>query len=611
MSKLPLNVPGWVPALVESGLVEAAAARTAVQDMDGDEVRVAEALVARGHVSPRDLAVTRAIGASMSFLELNDFRVNLANGELIAEEVARRHTIFPVFHLERTITLAVSRPLELEVFDQIRLRTGCELDQCYATPRDIQRLIDWAYGDFAWAGAGQGGELAWDDILKDVANSPAVRLVDVLLEQAAATRASDVHIDSEEDSLRIRFRIDGVLREVPAPPKTMLPALVSRVKVLAQMDIAETRNPQDGRFKLGSAGREFDVRVSTLPSANGEAVVMRLLGGGSNLISLEELGMDSDCLARFDRLIHLPHGMLLVTGPTGSGKTTTLYSGLTRLDRVRLSIITLENPIEIRLPKIRQVAINVKAGLTFESGLRAILRQDPDCILVGEIRDSETAEIAMQAALTGHLLLSTLHTNSAAAATARLRDMGLPNFLVASSLVGVLAQRLCRRVCRRCAQASAPNPGLLEQLGVAPIAGVTFLEAVGCKRCGDTGYEGRIGIFELMEVDDDIRAAIMDGSDPHSISRIAQANQMKLLIDDGIQKVAKGMTTLEELVRVIGGFHGQSGGGAAGKAGKPGASSVDRPDRDALDGEGYDAMLHRWLSARPASAGSPRENGDI
>ena len=616
MNQLPEDMPTWVRALIDQGLADSTAVRTAMQEMDGDAERLVDQLVARGHVSARDVALTRAASDSMAFLELNDFRVNLENSELIPEEIARRHVVFPVFHLERTITLAVSRPLDLSVFDQIRLRSGCELEQCYAVPADIQRLIDWAYGDFAWGSAAASPD--WDDILKDVADSPAVKLVDVLLEQAAATRASDVHIDSEEDTLRIRFRIDGVLREAPAPPKAILPALVSRVKVLASMDIAETRRPQDGRFKLRSAGREYDVRVSTLPSTHGEAVVLRLLNSGSDLLSLEELGMGADCRKIFDRLIRLPHGMLLVTGPTGSGKTTTLYSAMTRLDRVRQSIITLENPVEIHLPRIRQVCVNPKAGLTFQSGLRAILRQDPDCILVGEVRDRETAEIAMQAALTGHLMLSTLHTNSASAASARLSDMGLPAFLIASSLVGVLAQRLCRRLCRRCAQPADPDRDLLDQLGrhAARCELSTPLRAVGCKHCGETGYEGRIGVFELLLVDEAMRQAILDGADPHTIEDIAHSRGMTLLVEDGLDKVSRGLTTLEELVRVVGSFHVDPH--SKGRAGDRGARASHAHEdsrgaaRQSFDVESYDALLHRWLSAKPVQGpAATRSNAGV
>ena len=377
----------------------------------------------------------------------------------------------------------------------------------------------------------------------------------MLLDQAAACQASDVHVDAEEQALRVRFRIDGVLREVPAPPKDLLPAMVSRIKVLAHMDIAETRRPQDGHFKLAVDRQELDIRVSTLPSTNGEAVVMRLLHGAGHMLSLEDLGLHPQIQETFDRLIHLPHGMLLVTGPTGSGKTTTLYSALARVDRIRQSIITLEDPVEIRLPQIRQVSVNPKAGLTFQTGLRSILRQDPDVIMVGEIRDRETAEIALQAALTGHLMLSTLHTNSAAAAPARLLDMGAPDFLVTSALIGVLAQRLCRRLCRHCARPSENMPATLALLGdgaAAALAGVTLLQAVGCKRCGNTGYDGRVGVFELLVLTDEMRRTILAGQDERVLVALARENGMRFLAEDGLAKIRQGLTTVPELLRVAG-----------------------------------------------------------
>ena len=437
--------------------------------------------------------------------------------------------------------------------------------------------------------------------MDEVSDAPVVRLVEVLLSRAIATRASDVHIDAEESSLRVRFRVDGVLREVPAPPKALLPALVSRVKILSQLDIAETRKPQDGHFKFAADQTEIDVRVSTLPAANGEALVLRLLRSGARLLSLEELGMEAGCLRTFDQLIHLPHGMLLVTGPTGSGKTTTLYSGLSRLDRVRQSMITLEDPVEVRIPQVRQVSINPKAGLTFEKGLRAILRQDPDCIMLGEIRDRETAETALQAALTGHIVLSTLHTNSAAAATTRLLDMGVPDFLVASSLIGVLAQRLCRRLCSKCAKPADAPPEGLEAVVERFFADMPYMQAVGCKRCGHTGFEGRVGVFELLVVTRDIRRAILDQHDDSTIARIACREGMRSLLEDGVAKVRRGMTSLEELVRVVGHLDHIASDHDRPAPGR----TAQQPVNAGFDVEGYEHLLGQWLK-KPAAQQTPQ-----
>ncbi len=606
------DIPGWMKLLDEARLVNADVLQTALREGQHDAQRAGVWLVDHGCVSERDLTLVQAEHFGIPFVEPGDFRMNLENRAVITEELARSRSVFPLFAMERTITLAVAWPLELPVLDQIRLHTSCEVDQCLVSPRELRHLIEWAYGGFQEQTATKREtDIAWDEILKDVADAPAVKLVNVLLDQAAACGASDIHIDAEEQTLRVRFRIDGVLREVPAPPKELLPAVVSRIKVLAHMDIAETRRPQDGHFKVAVEREELDIRVSTLPSTNGEAVVLRLLHGAGRLLSLEELGMDARTRESFDRLIHLPYGMLLVTGPTGSGKTTTLYSALERVDRVRQSIITLEDPVEIRLPQIRQVAVNPKAGLTFSSGLRSILRQDPDVIMVGEIRDRETAEIALQAALTGHLMLSTLHTNSATAAPARLLDMGVPDFLVTSALVGVLAQRLCRQVCPHCAR---PAEDLSAAVSMLPVAAVDrlrngkLLEATGCKRCGNTGYGGRVGIFELLVVNDEARRAIMAGTGEDQLVAVAREHGLRRLSEDGLAKVCEGRTTLQELLRVAG--HIETSAGVAGPDGAADESPNTRPliGRQAPSGdtgfdvEVYEELLHRWL--QPSDRGS-------
>jgi len=548
--------PAWMTSLAERGTVSPELLDAALRESDGNLEQAAEWLINNGCVTERELALVLAEAAGLCYVDLSDFRLNLGNRDLLTEPLCRTHRIFPLFALERIVTLAVAQPLDLAVLDQIRLHSGCEIDMVLVPPREIQRLIEWAYrlGEQPEDTAETDRTVAWEEVIKDVSDAPAVRLVNVLLDQAVSMGASDIHVEPEEASLRIRFRVDGVLREVPAPPRSFLPALVSRVKVLARLDIAETRKPQDGHFKITVGRDEVEVRVSTLPTADGEAVVMRLLRAGSRLLSLEELGMAPECLRQFERLIHLPFGMLLVTGPTGSGKSTTLYSALTRLDRVRQSIITLEDPVEVRLPRVRQVPVNPKAGLTFQSGLRAILRQDPDCIMVGEIRDPETASIALQAALTGHLMLSTLHTNTAGAAPARLIDMGVPDFLTASALVGVLAQRLCRRLCTHCAEPLERVSDEMRLLFGDALPQGNLKKAVGCKRCGNTGYAGRVGIFELLVITDDIRRAILARERERAYVRLARQNGMQLLIEDGLQKVADGLTTLEEVVRVAGQF---------------------------------------------------------
>ncbi|MBN2447514.1 MAG: Flp pilus assembly complex ATPase component TadA, partial [Phycisphaerae bacterium] len=365
--ELPPDRPKWMELLLQDGIATRAVLDQGWEKVNGDEEAIADWLVSEGHVTQGDISLAQATACELPYVEVGNYRVDNANQKLVREEMARAHSVFPAFVLEHIITVAVARPLDLAVLDQIRLQTGCEVDQCLTPPRELQQLINWAYGGFDESAEATPSEKpGWLDGLDEVADAPAVKLVDVLLDRAVSSRASDIHIDAEENRLRVRFRVDGVLREVPAPPKSMLPAIVSRIKILSRLNIAETRRPQDGHFKLAAEQEEMDIRVSTLPSASGEAVVLRLLRSGARLLTLEELGMAHECLAQFERLIHLPHGMLLVTGPTGSGKTTTLYSGLTRLDRVRQSIITLEDPVEVRLPQVRQVSVNPKAGLTFE-----------------------------------------------------------------------------------------------------------------------------------------------------------------------------------------------------------------------------------------------------
>ncbi len=597
-------LPAWVRLLIDDGTVSRDLALRLADEAGSDEGGLATLLTERAGVAEREITLARAECWRLPYLDPSDYRVVPGNHERIPETLARTHEVYPLFVLGQTITLLATHPPELTLLDQIRLQSGCEIDVCIATPRDLRHLLDWGYGGFENAGRTESdSDQLWSQVLADASDAPAVKLVNILLDQAAMAGASDVHIESEQDTLRVRFRVDGVLREVPAPPKSMHSAIVSRVKILARMDIAETRKPQDGQFKFTVGGEEIDVRVSTLPTTFGEAVVLRMLRSGNRLLSLEELGMEARCLETFDRLIHQPHGMVLVTGPTGSGKSTTLYSALTRLDRVRQSIITLEDPVEVRMPRIRQVPVNPKAGLTFAAGLRSILRQDPDVVMVGEIRDRETADIALQAALTGHLLLSTLHTNSSAAAPARLLDMGVPDFLVASALLGVLAQRLCRRLCTNCAQPCDEPPDALRLLLGDQVPAGRYYRAVGCKRCGQSGYDGRVGIFELLVIDEDVRRAILERAGERRLCELARRHGMRLLLEDGIDKVRRGLTTAEELIRVAGtGVDEHIELGLTGWADdEPAAPKAEEAPTD--DPETYERLLRQWLGhAQPATA---------
>jgi len=387
------------------------------------------------------------------------------------------------------------------------------------------------------------------DLLEAADDAPIIRLINALLTQAIRENASDIHLEAFEDRSIVRFRVDGILKDIVQPQRAIHGALVSRLKVMSKLDIAEKRLPQDGRISLRVADRAVDVRVSTLPTQHGERVVLRLLDKEASRLSIEYLGMNPAVQERFDQLIHQPHGIVLVTGPTGSGKTTTLYSGLLRLDRKHLNILTVEDPIEYDLDGVGQTQVNMKAGLTFARGLRSILRQDPDVVLVGEIRDLETAQIAVQASLTGHLVLSTLHTNTAIGSVTRLVDMGVESFLIASSLAGVLAQRLVRRLCRACAAQYNPAENERDMLKLEPHTEVTLLRPVGCSQCDHTGYRGRTGIYELIVVDDTLRTMIHDEQSEGDMLRHARMRS-ESLSHDGFRKVLAGETSLEEVLRV-------------------------------------------------------------
>ncbi len=388
-----------------------------------------------------------------------------------------------------------------------------------------------------------------EDLLESEDDAPIIRLINALLTESIKLNASDIHIEPYENRLTVRFRVDGVLREVLSPSRALMPLIVSRIKVLAKLDIAEKRLPQDGRISLRLAGRAVDVRVSTLPSGHGERVVMRLLDKQAGRLDLEQLGMDSKTLAGIDKLIHKPHGIILVTGPTGSGKTTTLYAALSRINSRERNIMTVEDPIEYYLDGIGQTQVNTKVDMTFARGLRAILRQDPDVVMVGEIRDLETADIAVQASLTGHLVLSTLHTNSAVGAIARLRDMGVEPFLLSSSIIGLMAQRLVRTLCKQCRAPYEPDARERELLRIPEGSAATLYRAKGCEACSNSGYRGRSGIYEFISVDDAMRTLIHDGASEQGLEVHARRSSPSIN-DDGRVKVLDGTTTIEEMLRV-------------------------------------------------------------
>lgn len=472
---------------------------------------------------------------------------------LVPERVARQYQIVSLFKIGNTLTVAMADPLDVVARDEVRLTTGLDVDVVVASGTQIREAIE-RYAPVS----GNLDSLVREQELKQAAaavaarpeeDGPIIRFVNALIEQAVREGASDLHIEPEESSFRIRIRVDGQLREVATQAKTLYASVVSRIKVMASLDIAERRLPQDGRIRVTSVGKEFDLRVSTFPTIHGENVVLRLLDLSSPLRSLSDLGIAPGPLAILERMISRPNGIVLVTGPTGSGKTTTLYACINTINTMNRNIVTLEDPVEYHVATVRQTQVDPDIGLTFARGLRALLRQDPDVILVGEIRDGDTAEIAVRSALTGHLVFSTLHTNDAVGAIPRLLDMTIAPYLLASALNGVVAQRLVRRICEKCRRPVTPPDDLLVSLGLTPGEG-TYFEAAGCRACGNTGYKGRIGIYEVFDVSEEIRSLIAAHAPMDELARAALRGGMTLLSEDAARKASRGQTTLEEALRV-------------------------------------------------------------
>lgn len=479
---------------------------------------------------------------------------------------AKQHQLLPLLQHDRGVTVAIVDPREICALDDLRLVFGAPIEPVLVPKPVLQEAITRAYDHAAQSTQElldtfdektfDLDKASWgepQDLLDVKDEAPIIRLVNSLFSQAVKERASDIHIEPFEQELLIRLRIDGLLYDSLSPPKVIQPLLISRVKIMAGLNIAEKRLPQDGRIRLRVAGKDVDIRVSVIPTAFGERVVLRLLDRSSALLGLEELGLTGKNLSAVQRLIRQSHGIILVTGPTGSGKTTTLYAALSSINTSDKNIITIEDPIEYQLRGIGQMQVNPKIDLTFAAGLRSILRQDPDVIMIGEIRDVETAEIAIQAALTGHLVFSTLHTNDSFGAVSRLLDMGIEPFLVSSSLLGVMAQRLVRRVCPNCRQPYTPEESEIREIGRRPESVQDrpfYRPGPGCDACNNKGYRGRTGIHELLLLNDTLRALIMQRADAATIARTAKENGMPILRDDGAEKVLTGLTTVEEVLRV-------------------------------------------------------------
>jgi type IV pilus assembly protein PilB len=537
--------------LLEQGALTPQQLRGAQEEAAKSGLSLKRVVVQRGFMSERDLMALIAAQSGVTAVDLENYLIKPEVVALVPEPLARKHTVIPVFKIGETLTVATSDPLNFFAIDELQLRTKCEIKVVVAGEGSIRQAIDQYYGAAGTiaevAQAIQEAALPQKD--EDAAQeAPIIRLVNLLIMQAVKERSSDIHIEPGDAALRTRFRVDGILREVNGPPAHLHSAVVSRIKVLAKLDIAERRRPQDGRFRLKMEGKEIDLRVSIVPSQFGEKVVLRLLDSAQAVFSLEQLGLDQAIREAVERLIRLPHGMFLVTGPTGSGKTTTLYAALSLLNSMERNIITIEDPIEYQLPGITQVQVNPKVDVTFASALRSFLRQDPNVIMVGEIRDRETAEIAIQAALTGHLVFSTLHTNDAPGSLTRLIEMGIEPFLIASSVVGILAQRLVRVICPKCKEPYQPSANVVAELQLKPDA--HLFRGKGCPTCRQSGYQGRIGIFELLRMTDPVKNLVAGKAPAHAIREAALAAGMRTLREDGLVKAAAGLTTVEEILRV-------------------------------------------------------------
>lgn len=545
--------------LLNQGLITASQLNNAKDEVKRTGLSIERAIEKLGYLSEDDIANVRASALGVPFMDLTDYIIDTDLLQLIPENMAKKYKAVPLFKIGNSLTVAMADPQDVLALDNIRQVSKIDtIEAVLATERGIQRILDSFYGvkgsvkEIAESMEKEkGGEIFEEkDALGVAEDAPIIKLVNVMVMQAVTDRASDIHIEPEESAVRVRYRIDGVLHEANELPKKLQSAITSRIKILAKMDIAENRKPQDGRIRMKTENKTLDIRVSTFPTVHGENVVMRLLDKTSVLLGLKELGLVDVDLGAFDKLIRHPNGIILVTGPTGSGKTTTLYAALTSINSTDKNIITLEDPVEYELPLIRQTSVNPKAGITFATGLRSILRQDPDIIMVGEIRDKETADIAIQASLTGHLVFSTLHTNDAASSLTRLIDMDIEPFLISSSVIGILAQRLIRTLCDKCREKYTPTEDILKDLGIKESAGLEFYRSHGCSHCKNTGYLGRIGIFELLLVNEEIRKMVNSKKSADEIKKKAIESGMRTLRDDGLDKVRKGITTVDEILRV-------------------------------------------------------------
>ncbi len=545
--------------IVDMGLVARERVDDAIATSRSSGTTPERVLVEGGILSNDGLARALAERYGLDHLDLGVFQVDMGAANLVTTAAAKRYQAVPVAFVDkRTLLVAMTDPSNVLAVDDIAIMTGYEVRVAVAAPEDIAALISRldrlddvvaATGEFA----GEEAQAEVVELHETDDDAPVIKLVNQIVAQAVEQGASDVHLAPDGKETRVRFRVDGVLHDITTVPRKMGPGVVSRVKIMAELDISERRLPQDGRVGLTVDGRHVDLRVVTLPSVHGESIVMRILDKDSVVMTLEKLGLGGEERERFEHAFHQTHGAVLVTGPTGSGKSTTLYAALQELNTPEKNIITVEDPVEYQVEGITQVQVSPKAGLTFATGLRAMVRADPDVIMVGEIRDRETAQIAIESALTGHLVLSTLHTNDAPSAITRLIEMGIEPFLVASALDCVLAQRLVRTLCSHCKKRTIIPAEVLRQNGYKALVDLEAYEPVGCRRCGGSGYRGRAGIYEVMNVTPEIRGLALERRAAEQLGEVALQQGMRRLRDDGLDKVRQGRTSIAELARVLGG----------------------------------------------------------
>jgi type IV pilus assembly protein PilB len=525
-----------------------------VEVQQDKSISLVKALLKQGIISEQDLLVLLMRELHVPSIDLTKYRFDEKLKSIIGEKTARQYLVMPISLLGVTLTVAIADPLNVFILDDLRNVTGKEIEIVIASESQILKVIDQFYSSPSTGMAHAGHPMEGRDIEKDeplTEEAPVIRIVNLIIKEALRQRASDIHIEPQEQGMRVRFRIDGILQDILTIPKESKNAVGVRIKLMANLDITNTQTPQDGRFKMKVGKQEVDFRVSMLPTTFGQKIVMRVLDKNNLSVGLSKLGFSKNSVTILEASIYKPYGMILVTGPTGSGKSTTLYSLISKLNTPERNIITIEEPVEYLVDGLTQIEVKADIGLNFATGLKAVLRQSPDIVMVGEIRDAETADIAIKAALTGQLVLSTLHTNSAAGAVTRLIDMGLEPFLVASSLVLVCAQRLCRRICDSCKKPMDMTPEVLKKIQHRLKADTILYEGKGCERCRGTGYKGRVGVTEVLQIDDHIRDMLLKKSTSIEITRYAQKNQgMKLLFDDVIDKMCAGETTLTEVFRV-------------------------------------------------------------